>query len=394
MQDIRLNILFKKYFDKTANQQEREELFSLVRIAANKENIEEEMESHWLNFIAKDNPFSVQDKSIMVENMLHFIDEDAVGKKKQVKTYKLFFRWVAAASIAILVMFGSYFYYNNDKRPTEAVAYQNDIAPGENVATLTLANGQKILVNDALSGNIAMQSGVKISKTHDGQIVYEVTNNALKNSGFNTLSTSRGEQTQVRLPDGTLVFLNAASSLKYPVSFVERAKREVYLTGEGYFEVAKDRSHPFIVKTAQQAVQVLGTHFNINSYDDETATTTTLLEGSVLVSNSNIGEKVLSPGEQSVLSATRIKVAPADVEEATDWKNGEFIFGGDDFRTVMRKIERWYNIEVIYEPSAPENLQLGGFSSRSRNISTTLKMIAKTGDVHFRIEGRKVFVSK
>ncbi|WP_431292934.1 FecR family protein [Pedobacter sp. P26] len=198
----------------------------------------------------------------------------------------------------------------------------------------------------------------------------------------------------MRLPDGTIVFLNAESSLKYPVSFVEKGKRQVFLTGEGYFEVAKDRSHPFIVKTTRQEVQVLGTHFNINSYDDEAATTTTLLEGSVLVSNSNLVQKVLRPGEQSVLSSGRIQVAPADVEEAIDWKNGEFIFGGDNFRTVMRKIERWYNIEVIYEPSAPINLQLGGFSSRSRNISTVLKMIAKTGEVHFRIEGRKVFVSK
>ncbi|QDW27904.1 DUF4974 domain-containing protein [Pedobacter sp. KBS0701] len=394
MQDVRLNILFKKYFDKTANQQEREELFSLVRIAANKENIEKEMELHWLNFNAKDNPFSVQDKSAMVEKILHFIDEEIIMPDKKIKTYKLFTKWVAAASIAIVVMAGSYFYFNNHKQLPEKVAYQNDVAPGGNGATLTLTNGQKILVNDVLSGNIAMQSGVKISKTPDGQIVYEITDNGSKSSGYNTLSTSRGEQTQVRLPDGTIVFLNAESSLKYPVSFVEKGKRQVFLTGEGYFEVAKDRSHPFIVKTTRQEVQVLGTHFNINSYDDEAATTTTLLEGSVLVSNSNLVQKVLRPGEQSVLSSGRIQVAPADVEEAIDWKNGEFIFGGDNFRTVMRKIERWYNIEVIYEPSAPINLQLGGFSSRSRNISTVLKMIAKTGEVHFRIEGRKVFVSK
>lgn len=394
MQDVRLNILFKKYFDKTANQQEREELFLLVSTVENRENIEHEMELHWVNFNAINNPFSVQDKSAMIENMLHFIGEEAVKPNKQVKTFKLFLKWVVAASIAIVVMFGSYFYYNNDKQSTDAVAYEQDIAPGKNVATLTLANGQKILVNNALSGNIAMQSGVKISKTPDGQIVYEIMDNGAKNSGYNTLSTSRGEQTQLRLPDGTLVFLNAASSLKYPVSFVEKGKRQVFLTGEGYFEVAKDRLHPFIVKTARQEVRVLGTHFNINAYEDEAATKTTLLEGSVLISNSNHSQKVLKPGEQSVLSAGLIQVAPADVEEVTDWKNGEFIFGGDDFRTVMRKIGRWYNIEVIYEPSAPVNLQLGGFSSRSRNISTVLKMIAKTGEVHFRIEGQKVFVSK
>ncbi len=308
----------------------------------------------------------------------------------------------AAAVVAIIISAGIWFYQkNNVAVDTEQLAHQGDVAPGRDGATLTLSNGQKILINDALAGNIANESGVKISKTADGQIVYEVNKLPLQGAGgYNTLSTTRGEQTQVRLPDGTLVFLNAESSLKYPASFASLKTRNVELTGEGYFEVAKDKSHPFIVRTFPpsggggiQEVEVLGTHFNINAYADETTIGTTLLEGSVRIAAGGY-QKVLKPGEIGLNNGNAIQVANANVENITDWKNGDFYLDRIDFKQAMRKIARWYNVELIYDADVPSTLESGGWISRKNKLSTVLKSIEKTGQVHFKIEGRKIYISK
>lgn len=312
---------------------------------------------------------------------------------------------IAAASIVLTIMAGGYLYYTNKivNRQSQ-IAYQNDIAPGKNGATLTLANGQKILVNDALSGNIAEQSGVKISKTEDGMIVYEISGEHSDSqsrgfgeksdpTGHNTLTTTRGEQTRVRLPDGSLVFLNAASSLSYPASFAKLKERKVELTGEGYFEVAKDKAHPFIVKSGRQEVEVLGTHFNINSYVDEAGSKTTLIEGSVKVSSGSLS-KLLISGQQAVLSGDgEIALKTVDTETVVAWKNNQFMFDGENIQTVMRMVARWYNVEVEYVGEVTNERFLGGVS-RFDHVSKVLKSLESTGKVHFRIEGRKIYVSK
>lgn len=320
--------------------------------------------------------------------------------------------WMAAASVVLISGIAIYFYANRTLRDNPQAAIHNDIIPGKNGATLTLANGKQILINEALAGNIAAEAGVKISKTANGQIVYEVTDKRAAMPGiqrstlnYNTLSTARGEQTQVRLPDGTVVFLNAESSLRYPTSFAMLDKRQVTLTGEGYFEVSKQQSVndkeqelkniPFIVKTDKQVVEVLGTHFNINAYSDEPMVKTTLLEGSVKVTNLKSQQfHLLKPNEQASLSNDLIAVHKVAAEGIVAWKNNEFLFKDDDFRANMRKIARWYNVEIIYEADAPTNFKLGGFSSRSRNLSAILKQMEKTDKVHFNIEGKKVYVSK
>lgn len=403
MQDIRLSILFKKYFDKSATQQEREELFALVRESANKENIEKEMELHWETFNALSNPFSEQDKSAMLEHILRFNEEEITLSDRHVKRHKLLPRWVAAASIAIAVMVGSYFYYNNQKTSSTAVAFRSDIAPGKNGATLMLANGQKIFINDALTGNIAEQSGVKISKTADGQIVYVISNeqNDKRSSTdiqYNVLSTMRGEQTQVRLPDGSVVFLNAMSSLKYPTSFSGLEKRNVSLTGEAYFEIAKDKSHPFIVITDKQEVEVLGTHFNINSYADEPSTKTTLSEGSVKVSlrSSKSGDTftVLKPNQQALLTAGEFKVASVNAEDIIAWKNGLFVLEDESLQSIMKRVERWYNVEVSYAAGINKNMLYFGSVSRYDKVSKILETIESAGGIHFKIEGRRILVMK
>ncbi len=346
---------------------------------------------------------------------------DRLGAKLPLATTskKLWPRFVVvatlAASLFLIASLGFYFY--NIKQSTKSqntVVFTHDIAPGKEGATLTLADGEKILIKDALAGNIASQSGVKISKTADGQIVYEITEhtagegaNAGTVSGaiaYNTLSTSRGERTQVRLPDGTVVFLNAASSLKYPTNFVKMENRQVSLIGEGYFDVAKDKKHPFIVKSRDQQIEVLGTHFNISAYADDKTTTTSLLEGSVKVSPQNIGNatsqtngnmsfKTLVPGEQSVLSTTGIQLKPLDTEQALAWKNGDFIFNDAAAEDVMKQLARWYNIEVVYVGEHPKD-QFTGEISRSKSLSKVLELLQQTKGVHFKIEERRVIVSQ
>jgi transmembrane sensor len=318
---------------------------------------------------------------------------------------------IAIASAVASIVIGVYFFRfsSGPGEKENSVSSVAKIVPGKNGATLTLANGTKILIHDALTGTIANQSGVKISKTKDGQVIYEITDQAAGKIEYNTLTTSRGEQTQVRLPDGSLVFLNTGSSLSYPTSFAKGAKRSVTLTGEGYFEVAKNKVQPFVVSTTKQEVEVLGTHFNINAYTDEKAIKTTLLEGSVRVSSlqgvtskrsgfHSISSKVsnevlLKPGEQSVLNEKGIEVASVNLDEAVAWQKGYFRFYDEDIAAVMRKVSRWYNIEVEYAGQLPEvgfNARITKYSS----IKDVLATLEKTKAVHFKIEGRKVIVSK
>ncbi|QPH40928.1 FecR family protein [Pedobacter endophyticus] len=297
-----------------------------------------------------------------------------------------------AASILAILSIGTYYFISQNTLKKQTITYQNDVAPGKPGATLTLADGRKILIKEAMTGNIAAESGVKIYKNKSGQIVYEIVDRDLAATGSNMLSTMRGEQMQVILPDGTLVFLNAESSLKYPTSFVKQDEREVSLTGEGYFEVAKDKAHPFIVKTGQQEVEVLGTHFNINSYTNEPGVKTTLLEGSVKIS-ANQKTKILTPGNQAVNINGDINISKVDTELAVAWKNNNFVFDVLSIKEIMRMLERWYNVDVIYTDHIPEGTFWGSVS-RFDNISQVLISLEATGNVHFEIKGRKIYVSR
>ena len=383
--------LFEKHASGIASPEEVRRLFQLIR----DENFDEQIKDSLLEKFQSADTDNDYDTNRWNKVFDRIKAEASFWEPKSNPQKKRHFlqRAGIAASIIFCFAIGGYLLQGNEQQAKNPKVHY-DIAPGKTEATLTLANGKKIKLSDAGNGLLGEEPGVNITKTASGQIVYQIKNKGQGSSGINILETAKGQTCQVLLPDGTEIWLNAASSLKYPSTFDTGSPRRVTLSGEAYFQVSRDPSRPFIVKTALQEVKVLGTHFNVNSYIDEPATTTTLLSGSVLVSGLNADQKVLKPGEQSILAEGSIQVKKADVEEAVAWKNEEFIFSGDDLRTVMRKIERWYNIEVIYEASAPTNLQLGGFSSRSRSISTVLKMIAKTGEVHFKIEGRKVFVSK
>ncbi|RAJ31903.1 FecR family protein [Pedobacter cryoconitis] len=272
---------------------------------------------------------------------------------------------------------------------------QTDINPGGNKALLTLADGSKIALDDAVNGEIARQAGCLITKTKNGQLVYTVQENAaLKTQDLlNTIETPKGGQYQVNLPDGTKVWLNAASSLSFPARF-SGLQRQVVLKGEAYFEVAKNKHMPFIVKSEQQKIEVLGTHFNVSAYADEHQSKTTLAEGSVKVSlTANQQQQLLKPGQQAI-ATNHIKVIPVDIEEALAWKDGLFMFNDEDLEAIMKKVERWYDVQVDFQQADLRQKHFSGTVSRFGKVSQVLKTLELTGSVHFKIEGRKIIVVK
>jgi transmembrane sensor len=318
--------------------------------------------------------------------------------KGYVNSYKLWYRIAAIASVILILGALIIFMNRGDERQYQHLDAKSDIPAGNNRAILTLANGKKINLTDAANGKLIEEAGMSITKTADGQVVYEMapqTRNGGNEMAYNTISTPRGGQYQINLPDGSRVWLNAASSLKFPASFASLKERKVVLNGEAYFDVHHDSKKPFKVEATGQMVEDIGTQFNINSYSDELVVKTTLVEGSASVSSSRNNDLILQAGQQAVLSKSGIiKKQTADVQEAIAWKQGDFVFRNTDFKTVMRKIARWYDVEIVYDASAPSDIPLGGLVSRSKNISVLLNLMEETGAVHFNVEGRRITVSK
>jgi ferric-dicitrate binding protein FerR (iron transport regulator) len=327
-------------------------------------------------------------------------DETKVVSIKR-KTYRL----VAAAAVLLIMLgAGGYFWLSNKPTPSAlkqpiATVKPKDLPPGRDAAVLTLANGQKIVL-DSASGTICEQGNVSVLNVN-GMLSYAPVS---KKEGqpeviYNTVSTARGNQYQLVLADGTKVWLNSASSLRFPTSFTGN-NREVELDGEGYFEVAKNAAKPFHVKTRSQDIEVLGTHFNVNAYRDEEDIKTTLLEGKVKVQSipqggSNDQSVILKPGEQASVSQTSqlspsITVQTVDLDQVMAWKNGWFEFDDTDIKMIMRQISRWYDVDIVYE-TKPGNEKFGGRISRNLNLSNILKMLENYG-VHFKLEGKILVV--
>lgn len=324
--------------------------------------------------------------------------QEKIKKDGKPKTVRLFWTKIAAAASIVLCV-GLGFYFRSFKSgiisTKKQIAKYKDIAPGGNKAILTLANGAKISLSDATNGVLAKQSGIVISKAADGQLIYQVSaakDGTANMPSYNTIETPKGGQYQIILPDGTRVWLNATSSLKFPTNFSTFNKREVELKGEAYFEVYKVKNQPFIVSSNRQQVEVLGTHFNINSYDDEPEIKTTLQEGTVRIHNQTSQEFILKPGQQAQLNRNgSIAIKEVDVAENLAWKNGMTRFANEDIQTIMRMISRWYNVDVVYEGKIPE-VRFGGSVSRAMNISEILRVLELTDAVHFKVEGRRVTV--
>jgi transmembrane sensor len=297
-----------------------------------------------------------------------------------------------AAAVGIALLSAAIWFSNTPIGSTQMPTYANDVLPGGSGATLTLSNGRKIKLNSIKSGALAINSGLKILKTSDGKLVYEVSENAAVHHENNTLSTGNGETYQLILSDGTAVWLNAGSSITFSTNLMESGKRRLQLSGEAYFEVAKDQSHPFIVTTANQEVEVLGTHFNINAYPEQEEIRTTLLEGSVDVKAYG-RHQLLIPGTEALNTGESIKVNPADPQLAVAWKNNKFVFNNEDIKSIMKEVARWYNVDVHYRGDIPDDA-FEGSVSRFDRISKVLSILESTGQVHFEVEGRTIYVSK
>ncbi|RZM24965.1 MAG: FecR family protein [Pedobacter sp.] len=306
------------------------------------------------------------------------------------KIVKLWPRIAISAAVVLVLFAGAWFLNSNSSgRKTAEIRYASDVTPGKIGATLTLANGKKILLSEAANGELVKEAGLTITKTAEGQLIYEIAGAA--DNSLNTLSTTKGETYQVQLPDGSKVWLNSASSLSYGTSLNEDGVRRVNLTGEAYFEVEKDAAHPFIVESGNQQVEVLGTEFNVNAYQDEKVFRTTLLKGSVKLSEEGVST-ILVPGTQAANANGKIKLTKVDTELAVAWKNNKFIFDRLPIEEIMRMIARWYNLEVVYEGNIPSGTFWGSVS-RFENVSKALVPLEATGNVHFKIEGRRIYVS-
>jgi len=350
------------------------------------------------DLITDENETAYQDVKQSIKNRI----DERIGEQDNnevVYNKSWWIKYAAAAIILVSCSVGLYFIQKQNK----PVSQQNNAAqlihPGGNKAMLTLSNGTKIVLDDAHNGKIASQSNISITKTNNNQIVYAVApgsseagDEQLAYQLQNTISTPNGGQYALVLPDGTRVMLNAASSLTYPAAF-QGKERVVQLDGEAYFEVAKNKDMPFKVKSGAQTVEVLGTHFNINAYDDEASIKTTLLEGSVRVS-SGTNAVTIVPGQQAGTKRTEtgeISKYTVDVDKETAWKDGLFSFQNDDLKSIMRQVARWYDVKVVYASNLPNEKFIGEIS-RTSNLSDVFKIL-ELNNVHFAVEGKTVTVS-
>lgn len=302
------------------------------------------------------------------------------------KIYRLWPRIAAAASILLLLSAGGYLALRKQALPAQTAQNQiPDIAPGHNQATLTLANGRKIVLTKGLKGQLATQ-GATVIQADENNISYQAKKAPIQIS-YNTLTTARGERSPypLVLADGSKVWLNAASSITFPTAFIGK-ERIVKITGEAYFEVTHNDQQSFKVESPGQTTEDIGTHFNIMAYADEPAAKVTLAEGAVKVNG-----LLLKPGEQTINSNGSIKIAVANVGSELAWKEGYFRFTDAPITAVMRELARWYNIEVVYQGKLTSE-RFNAKISRYQNISAVLRILEKTKGVYFKIEGRRVTV--
>jgi len=334
------------------------------------------------------------------EALASYMKKQAEASNEDLNHIKKIFLWpriAVAASIILAISVTGYLLLNHSNSNktiahTQEKQFKNDIpAPQVDKAILTLANGSTILLDSAYNGALAKEGDVIILKRADGRIDYKDKNSAPSEQiKYNTLTVLKGSKPfQLQFADGSQVWLNVASSITYPTAFVGK-ERKVKITGEAYFEIAHDAAKPFIVSKGTTSVQVLGTHFNVNAYDDEPNMKITLLEGSVEV-KSQKSEVKIKPGEQAVVGLDgQLGInKDADLEEAIAWKNGRFEFSNADLATVMRQISRWYDVEVVYRGKT--EYHFGGQIARSSSLVDILKILEISG-VRFTIEGKKVTV--
>lgn len=396
MTNQQFRYLFNGWLAGTLTPEESEEFFRQVSQHPFKDLLHEELESE-LEAGRFDGKTTLADRERILASLKRhkLFNQEKITDKPVHRVPFLQTGWLRiAAAILIVAGIGAYLWLlsSTDKpgiTQTTLARIENDVKPGGDKAILTLSDGSEIMLDSAANGQLAMQQGAEVIKLADGQIRYKASSVARSNAEviYNTMSTPKGGQYQVTLPDGTKAWLNAASRITYPTAFNDKT-REVRIDGEVYFEVAQNPKKPFkVFIEGKPAVEVLGTHFNINAYKDEPVTATTLIEGAVKTKGI-----ILKPGQQARVSEdNKIAVEPnADIVKVMAWKNGKFNFEDLNVEEVMKLITRWYDIEVVYA-NKPPDVEFFGSMSRNVPLSTVLKLL-EGAKVRFTIEGKKLIV--
>ena len=396
MQKERFLFLLKKHLSKTCSPSEKEALFAMLTEMNNNDELGEWLEEAWQSF-APGEALTPEEADAHFNKILASSEKnynEHISPRRGIRTINRY--WLRIAAIFLVALTGATTWFFINRNHAEATAhhakdtYAHDITPGGNYATLTLSDGSQVILDSTSNGVVANQGNAKIIKLANGKLKYENAD-APHKVLYNTMSTPKGGQYRLMLPDGTEVWLNAASSITYPVAFTGK-ERNVSITGEVYFEVAKNAARPFKVKVNEEVIEVLGTHFNVNAYDNEDAVKTTLSEGSVkVVSRNNYMQ--LQPGQQAQNDKNghlRLINNP-DMEETFAWKDGLFRFNGANIATIMKQAARWYGVEVIYKDKIDETFVAE--IPRNVNLSKLLELLELTKQVHFNIEGKVVTVT-
>lgn len=398
MTNERLLVLFGRFREGNCSGKELQELYTLSLLPENHETLEQLAETAW-HALPLEGDMPTDSGEAILRRILEKSLEEAASKPAPIR--KLFWRRITvAASLLLLLGLAVYFDWFNlrEKDKIERVVSDSyDVsAPATNRATITLSDGSIVYLDSVQNGTLSEQGSSHLVKLNEGHIAYQPTGNETgRELRYNTLSNPRGSKViHLQLSDGSFVWLNAGSSLTYPVEFIGD-ERVVSMTGEAYFEVASQlqstngftQKRSFVVQKDDLRVEVLGTDFNVNAYDDENNIKVSLLEGSVTVNNT-----LIRPGQQAQVGETVRVVSDIDLEEVMAWKNGQFQFGGATIEEVMRQLARWYDVEVIYEDKPTEHFM--GQISRQVEVSKVLKMLEATEAVHFRIQNKKVYVTE
>ncbi|MDO6430439.1 DUF4974 domain-containing protein [Flavitalea sp. BT771] len=385
MDNQELAVLLDKYTTGELSPSERIRLAELIDLPGNEGTLED-----FVRQVMTSDDFAGLGEPRVKEAILSHLDR-RIAPPRRISLP----RYAAAAAILLLLAGGFWLWRAGRPGTQPGVAQQaaHDVAPGHEGAILTLADGKQIVLDSSSKGTLAKQGNTAITKLGAGELTYQAETTAAAEVMYNTLSTPRGRRTSVVLSDGTRVWLNAASSIKFPTAFTA-GTRVVEISGEAWFEVAKHPSQPFIVRTLHSdplEIQVLGTSFNITAYSDEDAVSTTLMEGSVKVVSGSAA-KLLTPGQQLIAKSDgRLELNPAvDLQKVIAWKEGNFLFRGDELTSIMRQLSRWYDIDVHFDGAVSDHYT--GKISRQVNISQVLKMLQAAGGVEFSVQNKEVKV--
>lgn len=390
MQDLKQ--LYHKFLSKQCSQEEISYLMDHFLLKGEETELNELILAQ-----LKSESYETQDTeevSLVLNNNRKLIQEK-INEELSVKPSSLRIYLRAAAVLGLITACSWYFFNANTdhKISGNKILASGDVGPGSTRARLILSNGESIDLENANEGAVISKDGTSYAKILGGKLTCLLQSSGNNDTAYNTITTPKGGMYQLVTPDGSKIWLNASSELKFPGSFGS-GRRIVELKGEAYFEVAKDKKRPFIVKTSGQETEVLGTHFNINNYADEPATTTTLFEGAVRVHQIHAnGKVVLSPGQQAVLKNQQLKVQKADESAALDWMNGKIVFKNETLESIMRKVSRWYGVEVQIKGDIAD-LEFWGAVSRHNNLSAILNYLKETEDLDYSIKGINVTIFK